>query len=69
MTTTRELTYRAYLLRLWRDREAAPWRAGLEDTQTGERRNFADLEKLFTFLNEQTEVVGLPDPEQEASPL
>jgi hypothetical protein len=46
--------YRAYLLRLWQtgDDQAIEWRALLEDPHTGERRGFADLNSLFTFLNE-----------------
>lgn len=42
--------YRAFLLRLWREGEGLPWRATLEDPHTGERFNFATLERLFEFL-------------------
>lgn len=49
------LTYSAYLLRLWRDSEQSPWRASLEDAQSGERHGFADLEQLFSFLRRQAE--------------
>lgn len=45
--------YASYLLRLWRTGEGEPsaWRASLESTLTGQRRNFPNLEALFTFLN------------------
>jgi hypothetical protein len=35
-------TYRAYLLRLWRESKHDPWRATLEDPHTGERLGFAE---------------------------
>jgi len=46
--------YQAYLLRLWvaGDDDAAVWRASLEDPRTGERRGFADVNDLLTFLSE-----------------
>jgi hypothetical protein len=48
--------YRSYLLRLWRvgTADASSWRASLEDVRTHERRNFAGLEQLFAFLDQQT---------------
>jgi hypothetical protein len=46
--------YISYLLRLWRENDAAPWRASLEDAHTGERRNFARLQDLFRLLEEET---------------
>jgi hypothetical protein len=44
--------YVAYLLRLWQVSEGknAVWRASLEDPHTGERRGFATLQELFTYL-------------------
>src|SRR4051794_33856588 len=44
--------YRAYLLRLWDANSRGPpaWHASLEDTHTGERWRFADLEHLAAFL-------------------
>lgn len=47
--------YRSYLLRLWQahvDGELV-WRASLESPHTRERRGFADLEDLFTFLESE----------------
>jgi hypothetical protein len=48
--------YLSYLLRLWRvsDEEKAVWRASLESPHTGERRGFANLADLFTFLEKET---------------
>jgi hypothetical protein len=54
MTDKRQ--YRVYLLRLWQaeGEDGRPvWRAALEDARTGERRGFADLARLFAFLEEQ----------------
>jgi hypothetical protein len=44
--------YVGYLLRLWQVSEGqnAVWRASLEDPHTGERRGFATLQELFTYL-------------------
>ena len=55
----RFVEYLSYLLRLWRTSKESPWRASLEDPQTGERRGFGSLEALFAFLREQT----LPAPD------
>lgn len=42
--------YRAYLVRLWptRRRGAVDYRVTLESVPAGDRRDFADLESLFT---------------------
>jgi hypothetical protein len=53
---TEQRRYRAYLLRLWQvagDDGHPIWRAALEDARTGERRGFANLARLFAFLEEQ----------------
>ena len=52
--------YQAYLLRLWRvnTSRGAVWHASLEDSRTGERRGFADLQGLVRFLEEQTNDVN-----------
>jgi hypothetical protein len=49
--------YLSYLVRLWQVRAdgAWIWRASLEDPRTGERHGFADLERLFAFLRQQTD--------------
>ena len=52
--------YISYLLRLWQvssDGELV-WRASLESPHTGERRGFANLADLFTFLEEETSHVA-----------
>ena len=46
--------YAAFLLRLWREHDAAPWRATLQNPHTGERRSFGSLARLATYLEEQT---------------
>jgi hypothetical protein len=51
--------YHAGLLRLWRDGPGDPWRASLQDVESGERIGFADLERLFAHLRRLTD--GMPD--------
>lgn len=48
----KQSTYRAYLLRLWREEKngAETWRASLENAQTSERHNFGSLDELFAFV-------------------
>ncbi len=56
-TMTNEATrYFSYLLRLWcvDVNGEAVWRASLEDSHTGERHGFADLDRLYAFLQERT---------------
>ncbi len=55
MTDDRQ-PYQAYLLRLWRVNagRATVWHASVEDSRTGERKGFADLRGLLSFLEEQT---------------
>ncbi len=50
-----ERPYLAYLLRLWqvRDKGRVGWRASVENAHTGERRGFACLADLFTFLENE----------------
>ncbi len=67
MERVRTADYLAYLLRLWREGPSAPWRAMLVDPGTGDRRGFADLSKLFAFLQDQTGE-GAPEGEPAAGP-
>ena len=54
--TEEPLTYRSYLLRLWREGPAGePWRASLQSAVTGERLGFASLDDLFGFIRSQIE--------------
>lgn len=60
--------YRAYLLRMWEERGQATtdglgWRFSLEDTQTGARYGFANLEQLNHFLKASTMHDELGDTE------
>ncbi len=53
-----ERLYLAYLVRLWaisHDNGNVVWRVSAEDAHTGERRVFADLGSLCSFLKEVTE--------------
>jgi hypothetical protein len=52
--------YLSYLLRLWRtdDEEEAEWRASLESPYTGERRGFATVTDLFSFLEREVSHAG-----------
>ena len=49
-------SYLSYLLRLWETESGGEevWRASLEDPRTGERKGFANLTDLFTFLEQET---------------
>jgi hypothetical protein len=57
--------YLSYLLRLWRAPGGVdqPWRASLEDTLTGQRTGFADLEALCAYLHAQIGAVPAPGGE------
>lgn len=48
--------YLSYLLRLWQieSKGQSVWRASLEDSRTGERRGFANMDALLVFLCQQT---------------
>ena len=51
MSSTNDPTCRQiYLLSLWRETPAAPWRAALRLAGSQERIGFADLEALALFL-------------------
>ena len=42
-----------YVLRLWREHDAAPWRAALRCADDGQLVGFADLEALIAFLQHE----------------
>jgi hypothetical protein len=42
---------RSYLLRLWQEEPACPWRALLRSVSTQEERLFQNLEELVAFLD------------------
>lgn len=56
---TDKYTYRSYLLRLWRRSPSSPanWLVSLEDTKTGERTGFTDLNALLQYLQSEIENV------------
>ncbi len=65
--------YHAYLLRFWQERSQpltrlAAWRFSLEDPHTGERRGFADLEKLVAFLKSEAGEPESNSPQDSGSP-
>jgi hypothetical protein len=62
---TERPAYLSYLLRLWQAPGGAeqPWRASLQDTLTGERRGFADVEALCAYLHTQIGTVPAPGGE------
>jgi hypothetical protein len=51
----KEKNYHAYLLRLWRENDNAPWRVTLQDSRTGEKIGFTDLKKFSDYLEDKTE--------------
>jgi hypothetical protein len=69
MTSTSR-RYRSYLIRLWRSEsdDTSSWHASAEDTMTGERRNFAGINQLFHFLEQQTREPQAGDPMAPAAP-
>lgn len=54
--------YHAYLLRVWRETDAMPWRATLEDPHTGERLSFAGADQLLAYLRRQLPPGDPPAP-------
>jgi hypothetical protein len=48
-------SYRAYLVRLWRDGERGPWRASLTHVVTAEVRRFADPQLVWAYIQRQLE--------------
>lgn len=56
--------YQAFVLRMWLEPglEHQAWRFSLEDTQTGERSGFADLERLAHFLIGRMKVADAAAP-------
>jgi hypothetical protein len=55
MNDAQEPTYLSYMLRLWREGPHVPWRASLHSTATGEVHRFADVERMWAYLNAQME--------------
>jgi len=52
-----KMGYCAYLLRLWQadQTDTTVWRASLQSSGSEERHLFANLEQLFTFLEQEAE--------------
>jgi hypothetical protein len=49
-----ESRYHAYLIRLWQDQPASPWRASAQSVQSGEVMRFGSLDALYAFLRAET---------------
>lgn len=60
MTLLDETTncYHAFMVRLWQDSSASPWRASVQNVQTGETVRFSETVQLFRFLQAQMLDVG-----------
>ena len=43
---------KAFLMRLWREDEEAPWRILLQAVEDGKQRNFANIQAFITHLEE-----------------
>ena len=61
--------YQVYILRAWQERPASAhqepvWRFSLEDTGSGQRIGFSDLENLRDFL--QAQIARQSSPESDA---
>jgi hypothetical protein len=50
---TQSLHYKSFLVRLWCENEAAPWRASVTHISTDETQFFSNVEALLIFLHEQ----------------
>lgn len=58
MKTTDPSRYQSYLIRLWRNDPQAIWRASLQSTTTEEIRQFADVEQMWRYLQDQMTAPG-----------
>jgi hypothetical protein len=50
LNDSKQAGYHSYLLRLWREESQGPWRASLQSTATEQLYHFADLERLWAFI-------------------
>ena len=55
MKTVDDQLYQAYLLRLWRNRTDAPWRATLESGEGNTQHHFATMQELVRFLENKAD--------------
>lgn len=58
MSNGHQTTCRSYLLRLWPvdGNDRTYWRASLQEVHSGRRQGFENLENLFAYLSEETEL-------------
>lgn len=45
--------YRAFLVRIWRDSDGAPWRASITHVVSGELYKFAELPMVWQHIQHQ----------------
>ncbi len=59
-------TYRAFLVRLWRNDQSAEWRILAKDVQSGQTYHFSTAEACVRFLQQHdaTENADFPNPQQ-----
>jgi hypothetical protein len=50
-----KVQYRSLLLRLWREEGCTAWRFQVQDIATGQQQQFASMESLFDFLQQQAD--------------
>lgn len=62
--TQHQLSYAAYMVRLWQDTPDGPWRASAQSVQSGEIVRFGALHDLFAFfMTESRNTAGLANLE------
>jgi hypothetical protein len=55
--------YQSYLVRLWREDAAAPWRVVVTHVPTGQQQHFASLDACFAYIVAGAETaVSPPNP-------
>jgi hypothetical protein len=53
--------YQIYVLRIWQE-DSTTWRAMLQETQSGERRGFTDMEALLKHIRQALGESPTPPP-------
>jgi hypothetical protein len=48
-----KLSQEIYIMRIWQEGTHAPWRISITDTRSQEKKHFASLEGLVSFLQER----------------
>ena len=61
--------YQSYLLRIWKENHDGEWRASLQNVASGECRNYASLNELYDYLNQQAERDFIQEPPSRGTPV